>query len=88
MHDRDFFRQPFSEAELRALLGGTPPADAFAWKSPRARAANLTPDDPPPDDELIRLMVETPYLIRRPVIRIGRRAVFGFNQRELESLLG
>ena len=88
MHDRDFFKQPFAEAELRALLAGTAPADAFAWNSPRARAANLSPHDPPRDDELIRLMLETPYLIRRPVIRIGGRTMFGFDQRELDSLLG
>lgn len=88
MHERDFFKQPFSEAELRALLAETAPADAFAWNSPRARAANLARQDPPPDDEIIRLMLETPYLIRRPVIRIGGRTLFGFNQREVESLLG
>ena len=88
MHDRDFFKQPFSEAELRALLAETAPADAFAWNSPRARAANLARQDPPPDDEIIRLMLKTPYLIRRPVIRIGGRTLFGFNQREVESLLG
>ena len=88
MHDRDFFKQPFSEAELRALLAGTPPADAFAWNSPRARATSVSRQDPPSDDELIRLMLETPYLIRRPVIRIGGQTLFGFNQREVESLLG
>ena len=88
MHDRDFFKQPFSEAELRSLLGGTPPADAFAWNSPRARAAGLSPQDPPAGDELVRLMLETPYFIRRPVIRIGGRTLFGFNQRQVESLLG
>jgi len=87
VYDRDFFKQPFSEAELRALLAGTAPAAAFAWNSPRARAANLSRQDPPPDGELIRLMLETPYLIRRPVIRIGGRTLFGFNQREVESLL-
>ncbi len=88
MHDRDFFKQPFSEGELRTLLAETAPADAFAWNSPRAKAANLARRDPPPDDEIIRLMLETPYLIRRPVIRIGGRTLFGFNQREVESLLG
>ena len=88
MHDRDFFKQPFSEAELRALLAGSAPADAFAWNSPRARARSLSRQDPPSDDELIRLMLETPYLIRRPVIHSGGRTLFGFNQREVESLLG
>jgi len=88
VHDRDFFKQPFSEAELRGLLAGTAPADAFAWNSPRARSASLSRQDPPPDEELIRLMLETPYLIRRPVIRIGERTLFGFDQREVESLIG
>ena len=88
VHDRDFFKQPFAEAELRDLLTGTAPAEAFAWNSPRARAANLSPEDPPPDEELIRLMLATPYLIRRPVIRIGGRTLFGFKPRDVEPLLG
>ena len=88
MHDRDFFKQPFSESELRDLLSGTAPAEAFAWNSPRARAADLSRQDPPPDEELIRLMLSTPYLIRRPVVRIGERTLFGFNPREVEPLLG
>lgn len=88
VHDRDFFRQPFSESELRGLVAHTPPEDAFAWNSPRARAMNLSRTDPPRSYELVRLMLETPYLIRRPVIRIGERTLFGPNQRELESLIG
>jgi len=86
--DRDFFKNRLSEAELRELLTGVRPADAFAWKSPRAKARNLSPDNPPPDEELIRLMSETPYLIRRPIIRIGQRAFFGFNPKEVEEALG
>lgn len=84
---RDFFKQPLSESELRELLGDTPPADAFAWKSPRARAMNLSPANPPAPVELLRLMAENPYLIRRPVIRLGQRTFFGFNQKQLEQEL-
>src|SRR3989337_3571723 len=85
VYDRDFFKQPFSEAELRALLAGTAPAAAFAWNSPRARTANLSPQNPPPDGEIIRLMLETTYLIRRPVIRIGGADPVGSQQREQEG---
>jgi len=74
--DRDFFKQRLSEVELRELLKDSKPASAFAWKSPRAKNLNLSPDDPPPDEELIRLMIENPYLIRRPIIRIGERTFF------------
>lgn len=86
--DRDFFKNRLAEAEVQELLRGTRPAEAFAWKSPRAKALNLAPDNPPPDKELIRLMMESPYLIRRPIIRIGQRTFFGFNQKEVEAALG
>jgi len=49
---------------------------------------NLDPASPPPDEDLLRLMLEVPYLIRRPVIRLGGRSYFGFNRKELEAALG
>lgn len=85
--DRDFFKDRLSEAEVRELLADTRPAAAFAWRSPRAKALNLSPDDPPPDDELIRLMTDIPHLIRRPIIRIGGHTFFGFNPKELTAAL-
>ncbi len=84
---RDFFKQPLSVQELRELLGDTPPADAFAWRSPRAKTLDLSPANPPSSVELLRLMAENPYLIRRPVIRLGQRTFFGFNQTQLEQEL-
>ena len=87
MRERDFFREPLSEAELRELLGGRPAAEAFAWRSPRARAMGLDPARPPSDDELVRLMLEEPYLLRRPVIRIAGETAFGFDRRRLEEIL-
>lgn len=87
VNERDFFKDRLSEAELRELLGETSPASAFAWKSPRARAMDLDPTRPPSDEQLVRLMLEVPYLIRRPIIRLGGRTYFGFNQKELEAAL-
>ena len=48
---------------------------------------NPDPANPPSDDDLVRLMLEVPYLIRRPVIRIGGETVFGFDRARLEALL-
>ena len=48
---------------------------------------SLDPKNPPAGPELLRLMIETPYLIRRPVIRIGGETVFGFDKKRLEQLL-
>ena len=74
--ERDFFKDEFSEEELRELLGDTPPTDIFSWRSPSARTLKLDREDVSPD-ELIRLMVEQPRLIRRPLIHTGDRLFVG-----------
>jgi len=43
--------------------------------------------NPPSETELVRLMLDVPYLIKRPVIRIGGAAVFGFDREKVESLI-
>ena len=86
--ERDFFKKRLSELELRRLLDETPPAEAFAWRSPRAKAMALDAKDPPSNDELVRLMLEVPYFIRRPVIRIRGDTIFGFDRKRLEAALG
>ena len=87
VRERDFFKERLNEGELRALLGGRPPAEAFAWRSPRARAMKLDPANPPSGEELIRLMLDVPHLIRRPVVGVAGQTLFGFDQRRLEALL-
>ncbi len=74
--ERDFFKDEFSEEELRELLGDTPPTDIFSWRSPSARPLNLDREVVSPD-ELIRLMAEQPRLIRRPLIHTGDRLFAG-----------
>lgn len=76
MEERDFFKDEFSEEELRELLGDTPPTDIFSWRSPSARTLKLDRGDVSPD-ELIHLMAEQPRLIRRPLIRTGDRLFAG-----------
>ncbi len=88
LREREFFKERLSETELRELLGATPPTEAFAWRSPRAKAMSLDPKSPPASDELIRLMLEVPYFIRRPMIHIGGETIFGFDRKRLEAALG
>ena len=63
------------------------PAEAFAWRSPRAKAMSADAANPPSDDDLIRMMLEVPYLIRRPIIRVAGETIFGFDRRRLEVVL-
>ena len=66
---RDFFSDPFSEGELRELLGDRPPSERFSWNSPSWRKLGLNRDDLS-EDEILALMLQEPRLIRRPLIEI------------------
>ena len=66
---RDFFTDPFSEDELRELLGDRPPSEHFSWNSPSRRKLGIDRDETS-EDELIALMLQEPRLIRRPLIEI------------------
>ena len=84
--ERDFFKHPFTEVELRRLLKGRPVSEAFSWKSPQVKARGLAGKQLT-DDEMIRWMLQEPRLIRRPVIVVDGKAYFGFKPAEVEKLL-
>lgn len=86
-NERDFFKDGFTEAELRDLLGDTNPADVFSWRSPSARKLGLD-KDAATDDELIRLMLEEPRLIRRPLIQVEGRLVVGTDKKAMAEAFG
>ena len=41
-----------------------------------------------PEDEMVRLMLEEPRLIRRPLTKIGDKLVVGSREKDLEEALG
>lgn len=56
----------------------------FAWQSPRARKLGLERGKVPPA-ELVRLMQDEPYLIRRPLVRRGDSVIPGASPARLEA---
>jgi len=70
--ERDLFRQPLSLEELRALLEGEPVSEAFAWRSPRAKALGLV-GKTLSDEEMLAWMSREPALIKRPIVVAGGR---------------
>ena len=86
VEERDFFQDPFSEAELRALIGDRSPADIFSWKSPSFRKLGIDRDSLD-DDRMIALMLEEPRLIRRPVTAIGDTLIVGAGSKALSQAL-
>ena len=67
---------------MRELLGDTPPADVFSWRSPSARKLGLDKDTVSAD-ELVRLMVDEPRLIRRPLIQVEGRLIVGTDKKAM-----
>ena len=81
-NERDFFKEGFTEAELRELLGDTEPADVFSWRSPSARKLGLDKNTAS-SDELVKHMVEEPRLIRRPLIQVEGRLIVGTDKKAM-----
>ena len=84
LEERDFFRNPFSEEELRGVLGDRSPTEIFSWKSPSFKKLDVDADALT-DDDLIRLMLEEPRLIRRPLIVTGDELIVGSDKRALAN---
>ena len=74
------------EGTLRELLrkSGLRPADLLRRREPLVAELGLDGDEPPPDDELIRLMAEHPRIVQRPIVERGDRAVLA---RPVEKVL-
>jgi len=85
--ERDFFVEPFTRAELESLLAGRKASELFSFKSPSVRALGLEPDKLN-DEQLIVQMLKEPRLIRRPVVRLGDRLLFGADVKRLHEALG
>jgi len=89
VEERDYFKEPFTEAELRDLVAdvGEPGVTAiFAARSPSLKKMGLTVAELS-DDRKLSLMLEEPRLVRRPIIRLGDRLIIGANVKTITDAL-
>ena len=87
--ERDYFKEPFSEGELRELIGevGEPGISAlFASRSPSLKKMGLTAAELS-DERKLSLMLEEPRLVRRPIVRLGDRLVIGASEKAINEAL-
>ena len=75
---RDFFEEPFSEVEIRNIVGEGSFREVFSFKSPSFRKIGTNPDSLN-EDMMLELMLNEPRLIRRPLIVIGKKVVIATN---------
>ena len=87
LEERDFFADPFTESEIRELLGERDPADFFSWSSPSFRKMGLKRDELP-GDRLIEMMVQEPRLVRRPLVKLADELIVGTNRKAMSRVFG
>ena len=87
LEERDFFKDPLSEGELRALLRGEQVSGVFSWNSPSFKKLGLDKDTLD-DDRLIAMMLEEPRLIKRPLVLVDGSLVQGRDKAGLSRALG
>ena len=84
--EREYGKNPFTERELKDLIGNDPIEPFLNTRTPLYRERNMK-QKPPSKDEAIKLMLKDPNLLKRPVIIKGKNKLTGFNETEVKALL-
>jgi arsenate reductase/regulatory protein spx len=86
LEERDFFKDEFTEAEIRGLAEGVGLEQLFARRSPSLKKMGLAGQDLS-EAEMLDLMLKEPRLVRRPLIRMGDRLIVGASIKAVEAAL-
>ena len=78
IQSRDFFKEPFSESELKKIvkLSGKPVSDFLRKRDKMYKQLDFE-NKRFTDDEIIKLMVKYPGLIKRPIITSKNKTLVG-----------
>jgi len=84
-----YLQDPPSQKKLDELLKavGREPLEAMRTKEKAFKELGLSKTDKRPRREWIKLMVENPVLIERPIVVRGKKAVLGRPVEDVERLL-
>jgi arsenate reductase/regulatory protein spx len=86
VEERDFFQDRFSEDEIRELASPVGLSGIFAWRSPSLKQMGLVGQELS-EDEMLKLMLQEPRLVRRPLIKIGDQLLVGGSIKAIEDAL-
>ena len=86
LQERDYFKEPFSEQEIREMAALSGVDQIFARRSPSLKQMGLAGQDLS-EDEMVSLMLKEPKLVRRPLIRVGDQVFAGGSGSVLDSVV-
>ena len=84
--ERDYFKEPFTEEEIREMANLTGIDQIFARRSPSLKKMGLAGQELS-EDEMVRLMLQEPKLVRRPMTRVGNQLFVGAGAVVLDSVV-
>ena len=84
--DGDFLKETFGELGIRELAAMAGPEDISARRSPSLKKLSLA-DKELSDDEMVKLMLQEPKLIRRPLIKVGDKLMVGGGTAAVEAAI-
>lgn len=86
LQERDYFKEPFAEEEIREMAALSSIDQIFARRSPSLKQMGLAGQDLS-EDEIVGLMLKEPKLVRRPLIRVGNQVFVGGGGSVLDSVV-
>ena len=84
--EREYGKNPFTEKELREIIGDDPIEPFLNTRTPLYREKHMK-QNPPSKDEAIKLMLKDSNLLKRPVIIKGKKKLTGFNEADVKQLI-
>ena len=86
LEERDYFKDPFSESEIRELAQSDSISAMFARRSPSLKKLGLA-DQELSEEEMVSLMLQEPRLVRRPLVLMDGKLLVGANIKAVEAAL-
>ncbi len=86
LEERDYFKDPFSESEIRELAQSDSISAMFARRSPNLKKLGLA-DKELSEEEMVSLMLQEPRLVRRPLVLMDGKLLVGANIKAVEAAL-
>lgn len=85
--ERDYAKKPLTAEEIESIFGEDPIPPFLNTRHAVYKERGLA-EKLPARTELIKLIIEEPNLIRRPVTRRGKKVVIGFDKDSLSGIAG
>jgi arsenate reductase-like glutaredoxin family protein len=85
MAERDLGKHPLSVEELRSLIGDRDYRLFLNSRNELYRGLNMK-TIPPSFEDALKLMAKEPNLIKRPIVHVGKKLYFGFDEKQWEDL--